>query len=69
MRDNFYHWQTLALVFAIQFGGAVQRAADGHVIWSELVAFWVAGILATYGVVDHYRMRQQGREQDRKDNP
>lgn len=59
MRDTFYHWLTVALMFAMQFGAAIQRAVDGHHGWSELAAFGAAMILAMVGLVDHYRSKEK----------
>ncbi|GEM_PF-5873585 len=57
MRDNFYHWLAVALLFSMFFAAAVARESMGHGDLFLTVAYAGIGILATIATIGHYKKK------------
>lgn len=62
MRDNFYHWFVVALLFAMFFGAEVARSEFKQPDWFLIVAYGAIGIMSAAGAVRGFVRAKAGED-------
>lgn len=58
MRDNFYHWFVVSILFAMFFGAEVARAEHGSPDWFLILAYGAIGFSSSVGALTGYKNKE-----------